>query len=305
MGLELLSHLFRLVFAVDPFGMRGVFDPFSALFWFTPNVAVSLICHFIVLFYWNRAMTSFGAKRLDHLRVYVYVLFGVIVAIEISSAIMRGLELGYAFLMLVQIFYVILEIVVLIYIIYTAVGIFRYLAKKTPGSTQQERARAKVLRMTRLIVATGGFLVIIIILSGVALLPPLRRAYPEMILWLGEFTCLACISICETLVLKPVSKDHKNDSKLATVETAAKNKSTTGIHTDSSLTMTQQTSMHTDDTKSKAEQPNNEANGDEYKEKSIKEAEESESASRGSESSASFSLSSSLSPASSASPTPS
>ena len=69
LALEFLSHLLRLVVAIDPLGMRSIFDPFQALFWLTPHVAVSLICHLIVLFYWNRAMQSFGAtKNIDFLQ---------------------------------------------------------------------------------------------------------------------------------------------------------------------------------------------------------------------------------------------
>lgn len=107
---EIFANLLRLVFAIDPLGMNKIFDPFNSIFWYTPNGAVALVCHFGVLFYWNRAMHSFGAQSIDWMKKYVYMLFALIFVVEIVSATLRSLEFVYAFLVLSQVFYVILEL---------------------------------------------------------------------------------------------------------------------------------------------------------------------------------------------------
>jgi len=205
LSLELLSHTLRVVFAVDPEGMVGLYDPFNSIFWFTPNVAVSLICHFVVLFYWNRAMKSFGTKPLEWAIKYVYILAAAIVIVEVVSATLRSIDLAYETLYLAQVFYVILMIGVIIYILYTSVGIFKYL-RENKLNKRQERAKGKVLRMVNLLMVSATLLILLVLLSGFALTPFFRMAIPELVFWLVQFTCVSTIAIIETLVMKPVSR---------------------------------------------------------------------------------------------------
>jgi len=231
LALETLGHLLRIVFAIDPMGMRSLYDPFDSLFWFTPHVAVSLICHLIVLFYWNRAMHSFGAVRsLEFLKKYLYILIAVIIALEIAGSVLRSLEVQDGFLYFVQVTYVVTELVVVGFIIYTAVGLFKFF-KSNSLQLKQQRAKAKVFKMTKLIIASAVLLAIIVIFSATGLLEAFRHPYTEMLLWWIQCTCLSIIGICETLILKPV----KSKSSTATNETPETLKATTNSSASSSV----------------------------------------------------------------------
>jgi len=213
---------------VDPFGMRALYDPFSVLWLFSPHLTISLVTHFLILFYWNRAMKSFGAVSLDWAQKYVYVLIGVIVVVEIVSSIMRGIETLFEVLVFAQIFYGLLEILVIIFILYSAYGLYQFLrtaAVPSSTATSQWRTRRKVLRMTKLLLASAFLLVIAIITIVIGFLSEFEYAFTEMIPWAVECTCLTSIGILETLILKPVS--HGKRASAATTEESFKSHSTT------------------------------------------------------------------------------
>ena len=103
-------------------------------------MAPSIICHFTVLFYWNKAMSSFGARRIDGLKVYTYVLYGIVLAMECVNSIIRGFEIGYVIYLFSQVLYAILVCLIVIYIFYTAYGLVNYfktskLKTGTPSSS--------------------------------------------------------------------------------------------------------------------------------------------------------------------------
>jgi len=222
LSLDLLGNLLRFIFAVDPHGMRSIYDPFSALFWATPQATVGLICHFIVLYYWNRAVSSFGAKNLDSLRNYFYGLIVLIIFGELVVSSLKAVEIGFIVIIIYQVFYIILEALIIAYIVYTAVQLRNYFRdqrrlKGHRNESSQRRAEQKVIRMTKLLVIVAGILVITIVVSALGILEIFRYPATEMILWLILYTTLASIAICQAILLQPGSKEK--DSKVSTIGT--------------------------------------------------------------------------------------
>jgi hypothetical protein len=80
---------------------------------------------------------SFGARKLDWLRKYVFAFLVLISLLEIMFSSLRMFELAPAVIFAYQVFYVILELAVVVFIIKTAVTLFRYLTDTVLDKSKQ------------------------------------------------------------------------------------------------------------------------------------------------------------------------
>jgi len=198
-----VSHLLRIIFAIDPFGMRGLYDPFNALFWLTPNVAVSLVCDFLVLFYWNYALRSFGGRDIGRFEKYFYFLFAFIFAAEFTSTTLRSFAIAFAMQVIVQVFYVILEVIIIGFVAFTVFNLYQFIQK------QGESPSVDVMRVTRLILVVAVLLAALALMSCMVLAPWFRTAKMEFVYWPIAFGFVSLASIVETLILSPSSQRRR------------------------------------------------------------------------------------------------
>ena len=228
LGLEILGLLLRILFAVDPLGMRLVYDPFFSLFFYTPNGAVSLMCDVIILFYWNRAMNSFGTRSIKFLTKYLYVFIAVICVAELTASILRSLEILDASLVvyIVQGSYVLFEAIIVGYTIYTAVGLYRFFKSVAQLNAIQQKSKRKVIRMTKILLFSSVFLFILVVSSILGGFQFMMGAISFTSLWFVQHINVSVISLCHILAL---SRRKGKSSKSSRTNTGSTAKATTEL----------------------------------------------------------------------------
>jgi len=174
---------------------------------------VSLICNIIILFYWNQALNSYGSTvvtSLERFEVYMYILIGVVAVIDIIASIFRGLDYPYEILVFAQAFGLTVELACLVFVGYTAITIYRFRIFSHKLRNNSERtdnsgtltSERKVMKMTRLVLIDTALIVVMVVFSGIALLPFSRSPYMEMAVWFVESTCVSLMGIFEVLILR-------------------------------------------------------------------------------------------------------
>lgn len=209
--------LLQLLYAIDPFGMRELYDPFSLMFLYTPHFTICLGCTLVVLLHWNNALQNFGAKSILWTKKYIYGLCGFIALAEIVFSTLRGFEFSIAFLLLIPILYLLIQSAVICYVLYTAVGLFKFLKENLDRKTI---TAIKVLRMTRLFLAYSGFLFPMVILTILGATQFFQTSNErQMICWGIVNFLLSSEAICIALMFSPKDdRDGFEESKNSSQE---------------------------------------------------------------------------------------
>jgi len=205
--LHILTFIFRFIFGIDLMGMRGWIHPYFVLFFHTPNFALAIICHVIILFYWNKALKSFGSSSIEKAEKWVFISIGVFGGIELIGCIMYGFEQAPVFTYVRIGYYALATIAVLVYVIYTTIYLFKFL-EATRLNKKQQRARAKVVLMTKLLLVCTVLLFLSEVLVLLLVAPFFRRAVSESIIWTAICLLLTASGYAEIFVIKKPSRQH-------------------------------------------------------------------------------------------------
>jgi hypothetical protein len=202
LSLEALAFSIRIIFAVDVMGIRALQGPFFTYFISTTSGAVALVADLLVLFYWNRALDVYGVRKdLEKRQRYVYIIIALIFVAEIISATLRGLAIAGYVNVVTQVLYGLVSIGIIVYISYTAHNLYKYF-KDSEMTKKQEKARGKLIKMTRILIAVAVLIFIFAIFSVIYFLAIFKRAYTEIVWWVIMNSIVSAIGICETFLFR-------------------------------------------------------------------------------------------------------
>jgi len=149
---ELIGNAIRTLYgAVDPIGLRLILPYFWSLFFFASTVVIEMATNLLLLLFWNRAITIFGARSCARYRIPVYVFVGCTFALDLAGAIIRALEISDLMLIVTQVFYCLIIISVMAYLIYTTRQLYGFI--KDPHLKGARAGPAsKAVTMSRIVV---------------------------------------------------------------------------------------------------------------------------------------------------------
>lgn len=197
---ELIANLLRfLAVIVDPIQSRVIFPVLLNQMLYTLSWPFSIMSFLLISFYWHELLRKIKIrmnKFLDKLRVVFWIIFGLLLALELATAIARGLAFAVGTFVLVSgIIYIVIVLATAVFFLTTGIRIMLILNKAKDVASAPEHRKKLVRSTTYLIFVSSSVLICWAIMVAVGGLTTLLWVpWGFYSIWFVVFTLLAVVS---------------------------------------------------------------------------------------------------------------
>lgn len=200
---ELVANILRfLAVAVDPLQSRVIFPVMLNLMLYTLSWPFSIMSFLLISFYWHELIRKLKIQLnafLDRLRIVFWVVFGLLLALELATAIARGMAFAVGtFVMVSGIIYIVVVLATVAFFFTTGIRLMIMLSKTKKAMSSPEHRMQRVKRATDLIFFSSSALICWAVMVAVGGLSNLLWVpYGFFSIWFVAFTILSFVSCAQ------------------------------------------------------------------------------------------------------------